>query len=239
MHVGIIMDGNGRWATERGLPRLMGHKRGANRVKNIVKASSELGVDTLTLYAFSTENWKRAAHEVEGIMKLFRGYLQNNFAALNANNVRVCFIGDPTPLAADLREQMDALTNLTKNNTLLTLNVAINYGGQDELVRAMRKIALKAVSGSLLVDDIDADTISAHLDTAGQPNPDLIIRTAGEMRLSNFMTWQGAYSELAFVEESWPEFTVEVYTEVLADYRSRTRQFGAVILKPAKVSNKA
>ncbi|MEO1918787.1 MAG: undecaprenyl diphosphate synthase family protein, partial [Paracoccaceae bacterium] len=118
-------------------------------------------------------------------------------------------------------------------------NVAINYGGQDELVRAMRKIALKAVSGSLLVDDIDADTISAHLDTAGQPNPDLIIRTAGEMRLSNFMTWQGAYSELAFVEESWPEFTVEVYTEVLADYRSRTRQFGAVILKPAKVSNKA
>ncbi|MGE4610206.1 MAG: polyprenyl diphosphate synthase [Paracoccaceae bacterium] len=239
MHVGIIMDGNGRWATKRGLPRLMGHTQGANRVKNIVKASPEFGVDTLTLYAFSTENWKRAAHEVEGIMKLFRRYLQNNIIELNAKNVRVCFIGDPTPLAADLREQMDLLANLTKNNTLITLNVAINYGGQDELVRAMRKIALKAVSGSLFVDDIDADTISAHLDTAGQPNPDLIIRTAGEMRLSNFMTWQGAYSELAFVEESWPEFTPEVYAEVLADFRSRTRQFGAVIPKPAEISGKA
>jgi undecaprenyl diphosphate synthase len=233
------MDGNGRWATKRGLPRLMGHTQGANMVKNIVKASSEFGVDTLTLYAFSTENWKRAAHEVEGIMKLFRRYLQNNFIELNAKNVRVCFIGDPTPLAADLREQMDLLANLTKNNTLITLNVAINYGGQDELVRAMRKIALKAVSGSLFVDDIDADTISAHLDTAGQPNPDLIIRTAGEMRLSNFMTWQGAYSELAFVEESWPEFTPEVYAEVLADFRSRTRQFGAVIPKPAEINGKA
>lgn len=239
MHVGIIMDGNGRWATKRGLPRLMGHKRGASRVKGIVKASPELGVKTLTLYAFSTENWKRAAHEVEGLMKLFRGYLQNNFVELNEKNVRVRFLGDPTPLAKDLREQMKILEDLTKDNTLITLNVAINYGGQDELVRATRKIAAKVKDGTLAVEDITEKTVSDHLDTAGQENPDLIIRTAGEFRLSNFMTWQSAYSELAFVEKSWPEFTPEVYAGVIVDYRSRTRQFGAVVSKVAEKTDKA
>ncbi len=234
MHVGIIMDGNGRWATKRGLPRLMGHKRGANRVKDIVKASTELGVTTLTLYAFSTENWKRAAHEVEGLMKLFRGYLQNNFVELNERNIKVNFLGDPTPLAADLREQMEKLEELTKDNTLITLNVAINYGGRDDLVRATHKIAAKVLDGSLRVEDITEQLISEHLDTAFQSDPDLIIRTAGELRMSNFMTWQSAYSELAFVEKSWPEFTPEVYAEVIADYRRRTRQFGAVIPKGAK-----
>ncbi len=235
MHVGIIMDGNGRWAAKRGLPRLMGHKRGAGRVKDIVKTSIELGVTTLTLYAFSTENWKRAAHEVEGLMKLFRGYLQNNFVELNEKNIKVKFLGDPTPLAADLREQMENLEDLTKDNTLMTLNIAINYGGRDDLVRATRKIAAKVRDGSLAIDDICEQTISDHLDTVKQPDPDLIIRTAGELRLSNFMIWQGAYSELAFVKTSWPEFTPEVYTEVIAEYRSRTRQFGAVIPKGAKV----
>ena len=234
MHVGIIMDGNGRWATKRGLPRLMGHKKGANRVKDIVKASTELGVTTLTLYAFSTENWKRAAHEVEGLMKLFRGYLQNNFVELNEKNIKVNFLGDPTPLAADLREQMEKLEELTKDNTLITLYVAINYGGRDDLVRATHKIAAKVLDGSLRVEDITEQLISEHLDTAFQSDPDLIIRTAGELRMSNFMTWQSAYSELAFVEKSWPEFTPEVYAEVIADYRRRTRQFGAVIPKGAK-----
>ena len=233
MHVGIIMDGNGRWATKRGLPRLMGHKRGANRVKDIVKASTELGVTTLTLYAFSTENWKRAAHEVEGLMKLFRGYLQNNFVELNEKNIKVNFLGDPTPLAADLREQMEKLEELTKDNTLITLNVAINYGGRDDLVRATHKIAAKVLDGSLRVDDITEQLISEHLDTAFHSDPDLIIRTAGELRMSNFMTWQSAYCELAFVEKSWPEFTPEVYAEVIAYYRRRTRQFGAVIPKGA------
>ena len=235
MHVGIIMDGNGRWAVKRGLPRLMGHKRGASRVKDIVKASTELGVTTLTLYAFSTENWKRAAHEVEGLMKLFRGYLQNNFVELNERNIKVNFLGDPTPLAMDLREQMEKLEELTKHNTLITLNVAINYGGRDDLVRATRKVAAKVQDGTLAVGDITEQTISDHLDTSEQSDPDLIIRTAGELRMSNFMTWQGAYSELAFVKKSWPEFTPEVYTKVIADYRSRTRQFGAVIPKGAKV----
>mgnify|MGYP001149040399 CR=1 FL=1 len=237
MHVGIIMDGNGRWATKRGLPRLMGHKRGANRVKDIVKASPDLGVDTLTLYAFSTENWKRAAHEVEGLMKLFRGYLQNHFVELNEKNVRVRFLGDPSPLAADIRKQMELLTDLTKDNTLITLNIAINYGGRDELVRATRKIATLVKDGALDVADINEDTISAHLDTLQGDDPDLIIRTAGELRLSNFMTWQSAYSELAFVEKSWPEFTPKLFAEVLADYRSRTRQFGAVIPKTADISD--
>ena len=239
VHVGIIMDGNGRWATKRGLPRLLGHKRGASRVKGIVKASHELGVTTLTLYAFSTENWNRAAHEVEGLMKLFRGYLQNNFVELNEKNVRVRFLGDPTPLAEDLREQMKVLEDLTKDNTLITLNVAINYGGQDELVRATRKIAAKVKDGTLAVEDITEKTVSDHLDTAGQENPDLIIRTAGELRLSNFMTWQSAYSELAFVQNSWPEFTPEVYAGVIADYRSRTRQFGAVVSNVAEITDKA
>ena len=231
MHVGIIMDGNGRWAVKRGLPRLMGHKRGANRVKDIVRASTELGVTTLTLYAFSTENWKRAAHEVEGLMKLFRGYLQNNYVELNEKNIKVNFLGDPTPLATDLREQMEKLEDLTKDNTLITLNVAINYGGRDDLVRAMRKVTAKVLDGSLAIDEINEQTVSDNMDTANQCDPDLIIRTAGELRMSNFMTWQGAYSELAFVDASWPEFTPEVYAEVIADYRSRTRQFGAVIPK--------
>ena len=232
------MDGNGRWAIKRGLPRLMGHKRGANRVKDIVNASTELGVTTLTLYAFSTENWKRAAHEVEGLMKLFRGYLQNNFIDLNEKNIKVNFLGDPTPLAADLREQMKKLEELTKDNTLITLNIAINYGGRDDLVRAARKIVDKVQDGSLTVGDITEQTISDHLDTANQADPDLIIRTAGELRMSNFMTWQSAYSELAFVDKSWPEFTPRIYAEVIADYRRRTRQFGAVIPKSAEIGTK-
>ena len=234
VHVGIIMDGNGRWATKRGLPRLMGHKRGASRVKDIVRASSDLGVTTLTLYAFSTENWKRAAHEVEGLMKLFRGYLQNNFVELSEKNIKVNFIGDPTPLAADLRDQMEKLEELTKDNTLITLNIAINYGGRDDLVRATRKVMAKVLDGSLGIDEICEQTISDNLDTANQSDPDLIIRTAGELRMSNFMTWQSAYSELAFVDNSWPEFTPDVYGEVISDYRRRTRQFGAVIPKGAK-----
>jgi len=224
------MDGNGRWAVKRGLPRLLGHKRGAARVKDIVKASPLLGVDTLTLYAFSTENWKRAAHEVEGLMKLFRGYMQNNLVELHQKNVRVRFLGDPAPLANDIRKQMDDLVTLTKDNDGLNLNIAINYGGQDEMVRAVRKIATKVKQG-MAVGDIDAQMVSDNLDTAGQDDPDLILRTAGEMRLSNFMTWQSAYSELAFLDESWPEFTPEVYRRTVEEYKSRTRQFGAVVSK--------
>ena len=229
MHVGIIMDGNGRWATSRGLSRLIGHKRGASRVKNIVQASPDLGVTTLTFYAFSTENWKRAAHEVEGLMKLFRGYMQNNLLELHQKNVRVRFLGDPTPLAQDIRSQMDHLTDITKDNTGLNLNIAINYGGRDELVRAVRKISDKVLNGQLAVDEMTEGTISEHLDTHGQADPDLIIRTAGELRLSNFMTWQSAYSEFTFLDLSWPDFSYEIYERCIADFTGRTRQFGAVM----------
>ena len=229
MHVGIIMDGNGRWATSRGLPRLIGHKRGASRVKDIVKSSPELGVTTLTLYAFSTENWKRAAHEVEGLMKLFRGYMQNNLLELHQKNVRVRFLGDPKPLADDIRSQMGHLTDITKNNTGLNLNIAINYGGRDELVRAVQAIAKKTLNGDLAIDAIDEDAICAHLDTCQQPDPDLIIRTAGELRLSNFMTWQSSYSEFAFLDVTWPDFTFDVYQECIEGFTGRVRQYGAVV----------
>lgn len=229
MHVGIIMDGNGRWATKRGLARLIGHKRGATQVKKIVKSCPDLGVTTLTLYAFSTENWKRAAHEVEGLMKLFRGYLANNLVELHSANVRVRFIGDPSPLSSDILVLMEKLSSLTKNNTGLQLNIAINYGGRDELVRATKSIAKSVKSGELAIDAITEDLLSAHLDTSGQNDPDLIIRTAGELRISNFLIWQSAYSEFAFLQESWPEFSVGILEKTLKNFHTRTRQFGAVI----------
>ena len=183
MHIGIVMDGNGRWAVSRGLARLIGHKRGANRVKDIVKACPALGVETLTLYAFSTENWKRAAHEVEGLMKLFRGYMQSNLVELHDKNVRVQFLGDPTPLAEDIRLQMEQLSAKTKDNTGLNLNIAINYGGRDELLRAFKGIHKDINAGKLTLESVDESVISEHLDTRGQSDPDLIIRTAGELRV--------------------------------------------------------
>jgi len=235
MHVGIIMDGNGRWATRRGLARLIGHKRGAAQVKKIVRSSPDLGVDTLTLYAFSTENWKRSAHEVEGLMKLFRGYLSNNLVELHDKNVRVRFLGDPAPLSPEILVLMERLRTLTANNTGLHLNVAINYGGRDEIVRATKAIAADVASGELGLDEIDENRLSTYMDTRCQDDPDLIIRTAGEMRLSNFLTWQSAYSEFAFLQESWPEFSPEVFERALKNYHARTRQFGAVLPKKSEM----
>jgi len=223
------MDGNGRWATARGLSRLIGHTRGAGRVKDIVKSSPELGVTTLTLYAFSTENWKRAAYEIEGLMKLFRGYMQNNLLELQHKNVRVRFLGDPTPLTQDICVQMEQLEEHTKNNTGLNLNIAINYGGRDELVRAVRKISGRILNENLTGDSINESLICENLDTGKQQDPDLIIRTAGELRLSNFLTWQSAYSEFIFLDESWPEFTFEIYEQCVARFTGRVRQYGAVI----------
>ena len=236
MHVGIIMDGNGRWATRRGLARLIGHKRGAAQVKRIVKVCPHLGVNTLTLYAFSTENWKRAAHEVEGLMKLFRGYLSNNLVELHDKNVRVRFFGDPTPLSDEISVLMDNLQKITENNTGLQLNVAINYGGHDEILRATKQIAAKVKSGALAIEEITEALFAQHLDSAGQTDPDLIIRTAGEMRLSNFLSWQSAYSELAFIENAWPEFSPEIFEQTLDEFHSRTRQFGAVIPQSAELA---
>ena len=236
MHVGIIMDGNGRWATRRGLARLIGHKRGAAQVKKIVKCCPDLGIDTLTLYAFSTENWKRTAHEVEGLMKLFRGYLANNLVELHDKNVRVRFLGDPSPLSPEILVLMEKLRSLTEHNTGLQLNVAINYGGRDEIIRATKAIAAKVASGAMALDEITESRFSAFMDTQNQNDPDLIIRTAGEMRLSNFLTWQSAYSEFAFLQESWPEFSPEVFDNTLKNFHARTRQFGAVVPKRSELA---
>lgn len=221
------MDGNGRWAVKRGLPRLIGHHNGAKRVKEIVKISPKLGVSTLTLYAFSTENWKRPTHEVSGIMKLFRGYLQNNLVELHEKNVRVRFLGNPEPLSNEVRALMRKMVDLTSQNTGLNLNIAMSYGGRDELVRAIRQIATKAIQGQITIADIKEDVVSSHLDTAGQCDPDLIIRTANEVRVSNFLTWQSVYSEYVFLRETWPNFTPEIYRATIEEYKTRSRRFGA------------
>lgn len=231
MHVGIIMDGNGRWAANKGRPRSFGHKKGASRVTEIVECCPDLGVKSLTIYAFSTENWNRAAHEVESLMRLFRGYLQNKFLSLVENNVKVKFIGDPTPIARDLRLQMRNLERATKNNTGLNLNVALNYGGRDEIVRACRKIVKKIETNDLNVTDIDENLFEAHLDTAGQKGPDIIIRTAGEQRISNFLLWQAAYSEFYYTDLSWPEFRVDDLRSAINELSTRNRTFGKLKIK--------
>jgi undecaprenyl diphosphate synthase len=224
------MDGNGRWAADKGRPRAFGHKKGASRVTEIVEACPKLGIKSLTIYAFSTENWNRAAHEVESLMRLFRGYLQNKFLSLVKNNVRVKFIGDPTPIARDLRLQMKHLERATKNNTGLNLNVALNYGGRDEIVRTCKKIVKSVVNKELEEDDITESTFASFLDTAGQKSPDIIIRTAGEQRISNFLLWQAAYSEFYYTQLTWPDFTPDDLQNAIFEFTSRNRTFGKVPL---------
>ena len=226
MHLGIIMDGNGRWAANLGLPRAFGHRRGASRVSEIVRISPELGIKTLTLYAFSTENWSRAAHEVESLMRIFRGYLQTKFLALVENNVRVRFLGDPSPIASDIVSQMKKLEKATACNKGLHLNIALNYGGRDEIVRAAKRLITAVNEKGLPIEKIDEKTFELFLDTSGQSHPDLIIRTAGELRLSNFLTWQSAYSEFYFTKLTWPEFYPQNLSSALKEYFQRQRKFG-------------
>ena len=228
MHIGIIMDGNGRWAANKGRPRAFGHRKGASRVTEIVEACPDLGVTSLTLYAFSTENWKRAAHEVESLMRLFRGYLQNKFLSLVQNNVKVKFIGDPTPIARDLRFQMKKLERATAKNNGLYLNVALNYGGRDEIVRACKKIAKKTALEEINLRDINETTFEKFLDTRDQEGPDIIIRTAGEQRLSNFLLWQAAYSEFYYTNLTWPEFTANDLSIAIDELSERNRTFGNI-----------
>lgn len=225
------MDGNGRWAVKRGLERLDGHMRGARMVKKIVKASKTFGVKHLTLYAFSTENWKRSEKEVSGLMRIFRRYILAESADMLAEGVRMRFIGCREPLDAKLRKLIDWIEEQTAHNTALELNIALNYGGRDELVRASQKMAVAIQAGDIAPEDITEETINQYLDTFGTPDPDLVIRTSGEYRTSNFLPWQSAYSEYAFVEESWPDFTVSIYEQTLAEFRGRERRFGSVIGK--------
>lgn len=227
-HVAIIMDGNGRWATRRGLPRLAGHKAGAERVREIVKACPDLGVRYLTLFAFSTENWNRSDAEVNGLMRLFRMYIKKESAKLIAEGVRVRFIGGRERLAEDLQQQMVGLEAQTAQNGKLHLTVAINYGGRSELARASAKIAVEVASGRLAPEDVTEEILADHLDTRGLPDPDLLIRTSGEYRISNFLLWQAAYAEYDFNELCWPDFTVESFADCLARFGARERRFGAI-----------
>lgn len=224
-HVAIIMDGNGRWATERGWPRLVGHRRGAERVKEIVRAAPDLGVNWLTLYAFSTENWKRSTEEVLGLMGIFARYIRREADAMSAEGVRLRFIGERARLDGKLQSLMSGIEARTAGNTRLNLTVAINYGGRDELARAAARLAARIASGEI-AHPTEAD-LAACLDTAGHPDPDLVIRTSGETRTSNFLPFQAAYSEYEFTPVLWPDFSPAHLAEVLERTSQRQRRFGA------------
>ena len=226
-HIAIIMDGNGRWANARGLPRAAGHERGAEAVRAAVKACTEIGVKYLTLYAFSSENWRRPPSEVDDLMGLLRVYLKRETAELHAQGVRLRFIGDRSGLPPDIIAQIGRAEVKTGANTGLVLIIALNYGSHDEIVRASRRLAQEAVAGAIDPADIDEDMFAARLETADIPNPDLLIRTSGEQRLSNFLLWQAAYTELVFTELCWPDFTREALEAAIAEFRHRERRFGA------------
>ncbi len=227
-HVAIIMDGNGRWAQQRGRPRLFGHHAGARRVREILKSCPDLGVKYLTLFAFSTENWKRTQTEVAGLMSLFRMYLEREAKELFESGVCVRFIGDRIRLDDKLVTLMDELELRTADNDRVHLTVALNYGGRDEVTRAAKRLAFEIEQGRLTHNDVDAETLSRFLDTHVLPDPDLVIRTSGEARISNFLLWQSAYSEYEFVDTLWPDFTAQEFGKVLDSYGKRDRRFGAV-----------
>jgi len=227
-HVAVIMDGNGRWATMRGRPRLFGHHAGAKRVREIVEACPDLGVSYLTVFAFSTENWKRTQTEVAGLMRLFRRYIQREARDLFNAGVRVRFIGDRVRLEERLVVLMDELELLTAGNDKCHLTIAINYGGRDEVTRAAKRLAYEVEMGRLTHKDVDAETLARFLDTHVLPDPDLVIRTSGEARISNFLLWQSAYAEYEFVDTLWPDFTAAEFGKVVRGYAARDRRFGAV-----------
>ncbi|MDF1872655.1 polyprenyl diphosphate synthase [Vannielia sp.] len=227
-HVAIIMDGNGRWATARGRPRLFGHQAGARRVREIVEACPDLGVKYLTIFAFSTENWKRTQAEVAGLMLLFRRYITKEAQRLLARGVRVRFIGDRVRLDKKLVALMDELEVLTAGNEKVHLTIALNYGGRDEVTRATQRMAAEVAAGRLKPEDVNVETLGSFLDTCMLPDPDLVIRTSGEARISNFLLWQSAYAEYEFIDTLWPDFNAECFAEITRSYAGRERRFGAV-----------
>jgi len=227
-HVAIIMDGNGRWAQARGKPRLFGHHAGAKRVREIVEASPGLGVKYLTIFAFSTENWKRTQTEVAGLMSLFRRYIAREARALFQEGVRVRFIGDRIKLDEKLVALMDELELLTADNDQVHLTIALNYGGRDEVARATKRLAREVKAGRLDPEKVDAETLAKYLDTYVLPDPDLVIRTSGEARISNFLLWQSAYAEYEFIDTLWPDFTAEIFGGIISQFGARERRFGAV-----------
>ncbi len=228
-HVAIIMDGNGRWAKKRGLPRIVGHKNGAEAVRRAVAASIELGIRYLTLFGFSSENWKRPPSEIDDLMGLLRHYLRGEIAELHKNGVRVRVIGERDKHAPDIVTLIDNAESLTRGNERLHLSMAINYGGRAEIALAARAVAAQVASGALKPEQVDEDCIARHLFTSGIPDPDLLIRTSGEQRISNFLLWQSAYAELVFTETLWPDFAKDDLERALRDYHGRERRYGASI----------
>jgi undecaprenyl diphosphate synthase len=227
-HVAVIMDGNGRWAKQRGLPRIEGHRRGANVLKEMLRYCKDIGVKTLTAYAFSTENWGRPTGEVNFLMSLFERLLQKELKEMEAEEVCINFIGDLTPLPFSLQQEMHRSMQRTKNNQGVFFNVAINYGSRHEMINACKAIAAKVQQGELSADSINDQTISQHLYTAASPDPDLLIRTSGEMRLSNFMLWQLAYTEIYVTDTLWPDFNHEQFDQAIVAFQQRDRRFGQV-----------
>jgi undecaprenyl diphosphate synthase len=227
-HVAIIMDGNGRWAAERGLPRAEGHRQGVESVRRTVKASIELGVTHLTLFSFSSENWSRPRQEIHDLLGLMRRFIRRDLADLHKNGVRIRIIGTRDGLDHDILRLIDDAVLLTKDNSALNLTIAFNYGARDEIARAASRIAEEVARGSLAAADITPERFGAYLDTADVPDPDLLIRTSGELRLSNFLLWQLAYSEFVFIDTYWPDFSRETLEAAIAEYQRRTRRFGGL-----------
>lgn len=227
-HVGIIMDGNGRWAKKRGLPRSAGHKVGADTFRKITKYCSKIGIKYLTVYAFSTENWKRPAEEVDFLMGLFEQYLKEALRDFQEESIRVIFLGDKSEFSPKLRSLIEDVEHASRGKTGMTLNIAMNYGGRDEIIKAVRELAEGVKAGNLMPEEIDTQTLEKRLYTAAQPDPDLIIRPSGEYRLSNFLLWQGAYAELVFMDVLWPDFKERDLERALDEYAARNRRFGGV-----------
>jgi len=227
-HIAIIMDGNGRWAQERGFPRILGHREGARNVKHITTVCTELGIEILSLYAFSAENWTRPSREINLLMKLIKIYAVRERPLFMSHNTQVKVIGDIEKLPKDVRDALQKTVEMTKHNTGLILQLALSYGGRDEIVRAARDLASKAKNGEIEPEEISEDLFSQTLDTAGRNDPDLLIRTSGELRISNYLLWQTAYSEFYFTEKYWPDFKETELLEALDAYAKRKRRFGGV-----------
>ena len=227
-HIAIIMDGNGRWAAERGLPRAEGHRKGVDSVRRSVKAALELGITHLTLFSFSSENWSRPRQEIHDLFGLMRRFVRRDLADLHKNGVRIRVIGTRSGLDDDIMRLIDDAVLLTKDNSALNLTIAFNYGSRDEIARAAARVAEAVAEGTLDVSDITPERFGSYLDTADLPDPDLLIRTSGELRLSNFLLWQLAYSEFVFVDTYWPDFSRETLEAAIAEYQRRTRRFGGL-----------
>ena len=226
-HIAIIMDGNRRWARSHNLPIKLGHKKGADKLEEMAKYANKIGIEHLTVYAFSTENWKRSEEEVSGLMSLLKQYLNNFLNRTSTENIKINFLGDIKVLRKELQESINKAIEKTKNNTGLNLNIAFNYGGRDEIVKATRKIAEKVKANEIDIDSINEELISKNLYTYNIPDPDLLIRTSGEIRLSGFLIWQSAYTEFLFLDKYWPDFNEQDLDMSIEEYKKRNRKFGA------------